>query len=73
VLGIGGVRLLHALGFRVSTYHLNEGHSALLTPQLLRDFAVRSEDRVAGELPYDLSRVRERCIFLRRSAEPVRY
>jgi len=30
VLGIGGVRMLHALGFRIRQYHLNEGHSALL-------------------------------------------
>jgi starch phosphorylase len=36
VLGIGGVRLLHALGFEISTYHMNEGHSALLGVELLR-------------------------------------
>jgi alpha-glucan phosphorylase-like protein len=30
VLGIGGVRLLQALGFRILQYHMNEGHSALL-------------------------------------------
>ena len=30
VLGIGGVRILRALGFDVSTYHLNEGHSAII-------------------------------------------
>jgi starch phosphorylase len=36
VLGIGGVRMLDALGFRVLAYHLNEGHSALLALQLLR-------------------------------------
>jgi len=30
VLGIGGVRMLHALGFQIRQYHLNEGHSALL-------------------------------------------
>ena len=29
VLGIGGERLLHALGFEIETYHLNEGHAAL--------------------------------------------
>ena len=34
VLGIGGVRMLDALGFRIAHYHLNEGHSALLTLQL---------------------------------------
>jgi starch phosphorylase len=32
VLGIGGARMLDALGFRVRQYHMNEGHSALLIP-----------------------------------------
>ena len=32
VLGIGGVRMLHALGFRIRQYHLNEGHAALAEP-----------------------------------------
>ena len=30
VLGIGGVRMLDALGFKVQKYHMNEGHSSLL-------------------------------------------
>src|SRR5579885_3327901 len=30
ILGVGGVRLLQALGFAIRTYHLNEGHAALL-------------------------------------------
>src|SRR5215469_16371026 len=38
VLGIGGARLLQALGFKIATYHLNEGHAALLTAYLLRQF-----------------------------------
>lgn len=36
VLGIGGVRLLEALGIRVRKYHMNEGHSSLLTLELLK-------------------------------------
>ena len=35
VLGIGGVALLRALGHDPATYHMNEGHSALLTLALL--------------------------------------
>jgi glycogen phosphorylase len=49
VLGIGGVRILQALGFNITTFHLNEGHAALLTLDLLRRF--------------DYARVREHCIF----------
>ncbi len=36
VLGIGGVRLLHALGRRPEVYHINEGHAAFLTLERLR-------------------------------------
>jgi starch phosphorylase len=36
VLGIGGARMLDALGIQISKYHMNEGHSALLTLELLR-------------------------------------
>ena len=39
VLGMGGVRMLHALGFNIRQYHMNEGHSALLTLDLLRRYA----------------------------------
>ncbi len=63
VLGIGGVRLLRALGFRVAAYHLNEGHSAFLTLQLLRDYALPSAGQSPGETPYDVARARELCIF----------
>ena len=37
VLGIGGARMLRALGFSIREYHMNEGHSALLALELLRD------------------------------------
>ncbi len=37
VLGIGGVRLLRALGISPAVYHLNEGHSAFLTLELARE------------------------------------
>ena len=35
VLGIGGVKMLEAASFKIGKYHLNEGHSALLTLELL--------------------------------------
>ncbi|HEX6086193.1 MAG TPA: alpha-glucan family phosphorylase [Thermoanaerobaculia bacterium] len=41
VLGIGGVRMLRALGFSIREYHMNEGHSALLALELLRDEQAR--------------------------------
>lgn len=35
VLGIGGVRMLRALEYEPSVYHMNEGHAALLTIPVL--------------------------------------
>ena len=63
VLGIGGVRMLRALGFTVRQYHLNEGHSALLVLELLRNYAYRPEGVRPGELRYDIPRVRALCNF----------
>jgi starch phosphorylase len=63
VLGIGGVRLLQALEFTVSQYHMNEGHAALLALALLRASRYPQEDLRPGESPYDLRRVRELCNF----------
>ena len=63
VLGIGGLRMLGALGFRIRKYHMNEGHAALLALELLRQATVPADDQRPGEPPYDLPDVRERCIF----------
>jgi starch phosphorylase len=51
VLGIGGARMLEALGLSIRKYHMNEGHSSLLTLELLRRYGM------------DVDRVRELCIF----------
>ena len=63
VLGIGGFRLLRALGLEIHTYHLNEGHSALLTLELLRRQRWRPELVRPGDCVYDTQEVRERCVF----------
>lgn len=36
MLGIGGVRMLRALGYKPTVYHLNEGHSAFLILERIR-------------------------------------
>ena len=63
VLGFGGVRILRALAFEISAYHMNEGHSALLGVELMRRFAYVAEDLRPGDPPYDLPRVRDLCRF----------
>jgi len=37
VLGIGGIRILRELGIKDAIYHMNEGHCAFLTLELLRE------------------------------------
>src|SRR5271154_1358245 len=37
LLGVGGVRLLRALGVKPSVFHMNEGHAAFLTLELVRE------------------------------------
>ncbi|SMF79851.1 starch phosphorylase [Tistlia consotensis] len=63
VLGLGGIRILRALDFEIRTYHLNEGHAALLTLELLNRSRIEPEDRIAGEPSYDVAEVRRRCVF----------
>ena len=63
VLGLGGIRLLQALGFHIHTHHLNEGHAAFLTLDLLARYRFPPEDVRPGEPLYDLAQVRERCVF----------
>ncbi|MGD8908887.1 MAG: alpha-glucan family phosphorylase [Chromatiales bacterium] len=63
VLGIGGVRMLRALGFEIGTYHMNEGHSALLSLELLWQSARQPGGRPASDITYDIARVRDRCLF----------
>ena len=58
ILGIGGIRMLRALGHTgLERFHLNEGHSGLLALELLR------EQRAEGAADWDFERVRNRCIF----------
>ena len=60
LLGIGGVRVLRALGIEPGVFHLNEGHPALAALE------VAAGDVAAGASPEEaLGRVRERFVFTR--------
>ena len=63
VLGIGGMHMLEALGFAIRTYHLNEGHAALLTLSLLLRHRHTRHDDALELLLYDPEPVRDRCVF----------
>jgi starch phosphorylase len=70
VLGIGGVRMLRALGFhQLAHFHMNEGHAALLTLELLSE-----QSRQAGRncvVHEDIEAVRQKCIFTTHTPVPA--
>jgi starch phosphorylase len=68
VLGIGGVRMLRALGYdRIDRFHLNEGHAALAVLAL-----VEEEMGNAGlDLESALERVRPHCVFTTHTPVPA--
>ncbi|HZI30912.1 MAG TPA: alpha-glucan family phosphorylase, partial [Candidatus Binatia bacterium] len=58
LLGIGGVRLLRKLGLEPSTFHMNEGHAAFLTLELIR------EKMAAGKTFVEAQKLtKPECIF----------
>jgi starch phosphorylase len=63
VLGIGGVRMLHELGFEIKKYHMNEGHSSLLTIELLSKFKRPIENVWDESLVWNTESVKELCVF----------
>ncbi len=58
VLGVGGVRLLRALGEDVSRYHFNEGHAVFAGLELLRAALAEGQDVDSA-----LSSVRDQVVF----------
>ncbi|MCI0499612.1 MAG: alpha-glucan family phosphorylase [Planctomycetales bacterium] len=62
VLGIGGIRMLRALGHaQLDRFHMNEGHASMLTIELL-DERIRS--RQGGAIvPDDIAQIRRQCVF----------
>ena len=70
ILGIGGVRMLRALGHNeLMRYHMNEGHAALLTLELLEEEArCAQRTSVKGE---DIEKVRSKCVFTTHTPVPA--
>jgi glycogen phosphorylase len=62
VLGIGGVRMLRALGYdNIHRYHMNEGHASLLVLELLDEETRRSWR--TSPTHDDVLSVRKQCVF----------
>lgn len=66
LLGIGGVRFLRSLGLHPSIYHMNEGHAAFLTLELLREELAKGLSKDKAERA-----VREMCIFTTHTPVPA--
>ena len=66
ILGIGGVRALRALGYDPKVFHMNEGHSAFLTLERVREL-------VEGGLSFDeaAESVRQTNIFTTHTPVPA--
>jgi len=70
VLGFGGVRMLRALGYaNIERYHMNEGHAAFLTVELLFEEARKANRKtITGA---DIAAVRPKCIFTTHTPVPA--
>jgi starch phosphorylase len=70
ILGIGGVRMLRALGYdNIARFHMNEGHASLLTLELL-DEEVHTAGRQAITHD-DIAAVRQQCVFTTHTPVPA--
>ena len=70
ILGIGGVRMLRALGYEnIKRFHMNEGHASLLALELLNEQAGKTGREPTR--PEDIEAVREQCIFTTHTPVPA--
>lgn len=66
LLGVGGVRMLHAVGEHVSVDHLNEGHAAFACIERLREFMNAGATREEA-----IGAVRRRTVFTTHTPVPA--
>ncbi|MCA9936022.1 MAG: alpha-glucan family phosphorylase [Ardenticatenaceae bacterium] len=66
MLGIGGVRVLRTLGIDAYVYHMNEGHSAFLLLELLRE-------KVTAGTPFEeaVRQVQQQSVFTTHTPVPA--
>lgn len=70
VLGIGGARMLRALGHeQLARFHMNEGHSAFLGLELLdEEMSLRGSEEIDDAM---LHAVRRKCVFTTHTPVPA--
>ena len=67
VLGIGGAKLLKAIGLEPTVYHMNEGHSAFLILELIKN--IIAEKKVSFEVAKDI--VSSKTVFTTHTPVPA--
>jgi starch phosphorylase len=68
VLGVGGVRMLRALGYtHIGKFHMNEGHAALLALELFAEELERTPDKRDEAF----ERVKHMCVFTTHTPVPA--
>ncbi|MCX5800571.1 MAG: alpha-glucan family phosphorylase [Candidatus Eisenbacteria bacterium] len=78
ILGVGGVRMLKELGYHeIVRYHMNEGHSSLLTLELLNERKKSGAGRKRVDKiddtrsDWDVDGVRRMCVFTTHTPVPA--
>ena len=66
LLGVGGVKLLRALGEQPRVFHMNEGHAAFLALELIRE---KMSDDISFDIALDTTR--QECIFTTHTPVPA--
>ncbi len=69
VLGIGGRRMVRAIGHDVERFHMNEGHACFLCVELLSEYICKTgEHHISGDA---IRAVQKRCIFTTHTPVPA--
>lgn len=66
ILGIGGRRMLRAIGHDVGLLHMNEGHASFLCVELLSEYFSREREITGRPVELDaaaVAHVRQKCVF----------
>lgn len=66
LLGIGGLRALRFLGYQPSVFHMNEGHTAFLTLELIRE-----KVRDGASFEEAVRATQEQCVFTTHTPVPA--
>ena len=67
ILGMGGVKLIKALGLNPTVYHMNEGHSSFLTLQLIKE--TMNQKEVSFDIAKDI--VSAKTVFTTHTPVPA--